>query len=48
MWTPKLKHFRHSEAFRQRVRDTGVLGYWQEHGWPDLCRPLGEDDFECE
>jgi TolB-like protein len=52
MWTPKLHHFRQSEAFRQRVRDSGMLDYWREHGWPDLCRPLvtvsGEDDFECE
>jgi adenylate cyclase len=52
MWTPKLKHFRQSEAFRQRVRDSGMLDYWQKHGWPDLCRPIvsdeREDDFECD
>jgi len=56
MWTPKFQHFRQSEAFRQRVRDTGMLDYWRKHGWPDLCRPVvttsgsdaREDDFECE
>lgn len=52
MWAPKFQHFRQSEAFRQRVRDTGMLDYWREHGWPDLCRPVvatsGADDFECE
>ncbi|QKK03057.1 MAG: hypothetical protein HND55_10635 [Pseudomonadota bacterium] len=56
MWTPKLKHFRQSEAFRQRIRDSGMLDYWREHGWPDLCRPIvatsvsdeREDDFECD
>jgi len=21
--------------------------YWHEVGWPDMCRPVGEDDFEC-
>ncbi|MFU8832966.1 MAG: hypothetical protein ACNA7J_12550, partial [Wenzhouxiangella sp.] len=48
MWTPKLKHFRQSGAFRQRIRDTGMLDYWREHGWPEKCRPIGEDDFECD
>ena len=22
--------------------------YWREVGWPDVCRPIGEHDFECE
>lgn len=52
MWNSTLKHFRQSEAFKQRVRDTGMLAYWREHGWPDLCRPIvatsGNDDFECD
>lgn len=48
MWTPKLKHFRQSGAFRQRIRDSGMLDYWREHGWPEKCRPIGEDDFECD
>ena len=21
--------------------------YWREVGWPDMCRPIGEHDFEC-
>ena len=21
--------------------------YWREVGWPDVCRPIGEHDFEC-
>jgi len=21
--------------------------YWREVGWPDMCRPVGEHDFEC-
>ncbi|MDX1572114.1 MAG: hypothetical protein R3200_16640 [Xanthomonadales bacterium] len=48
MWTPKLHHFRQTDAFRDRVRDTGMLAFWQAHGWPDLCRPVGEGDFACD
>ncbi|MDX1625717.1 MAG: hypothetical protein R3323_04310 [Wenzhouxiangellaceae bacterium] len=52
MWTPTLRPFRRSEAFREFVRDSGMLDYWQANGWPDKCRPIrtesGEDDFECD
>ena len=26
----------------------GFVAYWREKGWPSLCRPLGDDDFECD
>jgi adenylate cyclase len=29
------------------LRRIGLLDYWREHGWPETCRPLGDDDFEC-
>jgi TolB-like protein len=48
LWTPDLKDFRQSDAFRQQVRDTGMLTFWQQHGWPDLCRAQGADDFVCD
>jgi TolB-like protein len=48
MWGPGHRRLRQSDAFRARVRDSGMLGFWQENGWPDLCRPLGDDDFECD
>jgi tetratricopeptide (TPR) repeat protein len=25
----------------------GFPEYWREKGWPAICRPLGESDFEC-
>ncbi len=48
MWSQSLREFRQSEAFRDRVRDSGMLPYWRSHGWPDLCRAVGDDDFECD
>jgi hypothetical protein len=32
------------KALMQKV---GLVDYWKKHGWPDRCRPKGEDDFEC-
>jgi len=29
------------------LRATRLPEYWREVGWPDMCRPIGEDDFEC-
>lgn len=48
MWSTVLHDFRQTDAFRSRVRSSGMLAYWQKHGWPDLCRAVGEDDFVCD
>ena len=48
LWTPDLSTFRQADAFRRRIRDTGMLAFWQQHDWPDLCRPSASDDFICE
>jgi hypothetical protein len=29
------------------LRRIGLLDYWRDHGWPEACRPLDSDDFEC-
>ena len=48
MWEPNLQPWRRSESFRERVRESGMLAYWRKYGWPDLCRPVGEENFECD
>jgi hypothetical protein len=30
------------------MRNAGFVEYWRARGWPDLCRPLGTDDFVCD
>ena len=29
------------------LREYGFERYWRAKGWPSLCRPLGNDGFEC-
>jgi hypothetical protein len=48
MWTRGLWSLRQSEEFRSRIRDSKMLAFWQENGWPDLCRPTDKDGFECD
>ncbi|MCK5370069.1 MAG: hypothetical protein KAQ62_16020, partial [Cyclobacteriaceae bacterium] len=44
----------HSERFisdprmKEAISNFGLVEFWKEHGWPDRCRPVGEDDFICE
>jgi len=47
-WGDSFRRFRQTEAFRQIIRDTGVLAYWQAHRFPPQCRPVGADDFVCD
>ncbi|MCH9027894.1 MAG: tetratricopeptide repeat protein [Proteobacteria bacterium] len=47
-WNPALAEYRASAQFKDYTRQTQMDTYWRKHGWPDLCRPVGDDDFECD
>jgi hypothetical protein len=34
-------------GFKQLLRDMGLGDFWRKPVWPDLCKPVGGDDFEC-
>jgi hypothetical protein len=38
---------RKTERFKTLVRAAGLVDYWKARGWPDLCHPVGADDFAC-
>jgi hypothetical protein len=48
VWHPDARDFRATAYFKQFIRDTGILAYWQEHEFPKFCRAVGDDDFECD
>jgi DNA-binding winged helix-turn-helix (wHTH) protein len=49
LWQPVFAGTRRTAAFKALVRDLGYVDYWRESGaWGDFCRPLVNDDFECE
>jgi len=47
-WLPVFHEVRQLPRFKEYVREIGLVDYWNEFGWPDLCRPVGDDDFECD
>jgi len=42
-----LNPLRNSESYKQMVKDHKLDDFWRKNGFPESCRPLGEDDFVC-
>jgi hypothetical protein len=43
-----MKGVRQLPRFKKYVREIGLVDFWKEFGWPDLCHPVGDDDFVCD
>ena len=39
---------RQTKAFKETLDRLGLVDFYREHGWPDGCEAVGEDDFKCE
>jgi TolB-like protein/Tfp pilus assembly protein PilF len=48
IWRPVYRDMRKLPRFKEFVRRIGLVDYWREYGWADFCRPIGENDFECD
>jgi TolB-like protein len=46
-WAPLYKDVRREPGFKDLLRDFGVVEYWERFGWPDICRRIDANDFEC-
>jgi len=47
-WGPDYASVRKTERFKAFARKAGLVEYWRTGHWPDLCRPVGTDDFVCD
>ena len=47
LWHPDATVMRQDPRFRELVLETGLLDYWKNWGWADLCEPDGES-FRCD
>jgi hypothetical protein len=48
LWLPDMAPLRKTERFKAHMRKAGLVDYWKARGWPDLCKPVGANDFVCE
>jgi adenylate cyclase len=46
-WHPSYAPVRKLERFKAFARAIGLIDVWRARGWPDLCKPVGADDFAC-
>jgi len=44
---PVLNPLHNSEPYKRMIRNINLDDFWRENGFPDNCRPLGDDDFAC-
>jgi TolB-like protein len=47
LWYPVMAEARRLPAFKTLLSEVNLVDYWREYGWPDHCRPLDKEDFEC-
>lgn len=47
-WQPESHALRQHPAFQAYLRRSGLLAFWREHGWPDVCRSDGKDGAVCD
>lgn len=48
IWSPLWAPARQTPRFKTLMREVGLVDYWRENGWPDLCRPQGTEDLVCD
>jgi TolB-like protein len=46
--TSIAKQMRRTDTFKELLTEIGLVDFYREYGWPDRCRPLSEEDFECD
>lgn len=48
LWTAPYSALRTLPGYKVLMREVGLADYWRQTGnWGDVCRPVGDDDFEC-
>ena len=48
LWNPLSAPVRQTDRFKAYIRNVGLDNFWRERGFADVCRPVGDDDFECD
>jgi TolB-like protein/Flp pilus assembly protein TadD len=48
LWYGNFAVSRNDPRIRAELERIRMVDLWRERGWPDLCRPAGDDDYECD
>ena len=47
-WLSNFENYRKSNKFAEDIHKYGFYDLWKVKGFPPQCRPIGDDDFECD
>jgi TolB-like protein len=45
---PVMREVRKLPRYKEAVNEIGLVDYWHQLGWPDICRPMENGDFVCD
>ncbi|MCH7807442.1 MAG: hypothetical protein IH995_09960 [Proteobacteria bacterium] len=45
---PEMRPYFGTPEFKNHMIELELPPYWRKIGWPDYCKPVGDDDFECD
>ncbi len=49
LWLAPYSGLRAHPEFKKLLIETGLAEYWRQTGkWGDSCKPVGDDDFQCQ
>ena len=48
LFAPPFRDMLNQPAMKAYLNSVGLPDFWRANKWPDFCRPLGDDDFECQ
>ncbi|MHA1543632.1 MAG: tetratricopeptide repeat protein [Alphaproteobacteria bacterium] len=48
LFAPPYRKVFKDPIFQDYIEEVGLIDFWREHGWPDICKSIGEEDFICE
>lgn len=48
MWGRQNHRGRQKVGFKEFIKNSGIYEFWQANGFPSQCRPLDNNDFECD
>jgi TolB-like protein len=48
LFAPPFRDMLNQTPMKAYINSVGLPDFWRANKWPDFCRPLGDDDFECQ
>lgn len=48
LYFPPFRNILNQPVMKKYLKEIGLTNHWRSISFPSFCRPIGEDDFECQ